>query len=722
MAQREHTHEPAGQPLALLALMMLLILIGGGLWAGGQAASLLTGRGPAAGTALSGVSALRWASAPGRAWESAMPAARTYWAITVPVALLILVAPLIVAVLIRKRFVNRRRNSPKELSKRPGMAQRNDLRDNLGTKTLQARAASLRPTLAAQEKRSKTFHPEHYGWCWGRAVGQPVWTSVRDAVVILGPSGAGKTAYIVVPRILDAPGPLIVTSIRPDVLTPTFEVRRRKGPVSVLASDGSVAGLPSVIAWSPIRGCVDGETAQARSHVLATGTSTGVENGSFWESKTEEVLKSLLHAAALGGRNIHEFWRWSLTPDTARPALDILENDDRAEAEWAGMLAGIINGDDKLRTNTWAGVRVALGGLDVSAVRHRFDPKPGEEFNVVNFLRLNGTLYLLARNSDPAGKMLSALVADITRVAKLLADASPYGRLDPPLTLMLDEIANFAPLPDLPDYLSGYGGSGIVTFAVFQDVAQVESKWGKEIAAAMWAAATISVVLGGVKSGDTLRDLMLLTGERDEETWSTSRSGMSQHSVSSNVRLRPVLDAGEIRGITEGFALMLFKGNPPALVEMTPYFRRPEAAELAEDRKRWEHIIIEQAPRVPNCWRLPRVRLRPAPPSERIGLGSMATAMVANPVVPAQRGTAGLPDLRQFNRSGDGPPYIARVSDGVRRRHCAVRTLCQAHRTTGRRPAVRAAVILGRDAPRDRRRQDRLRTRDGHHTDRARHW
>lgn len=103
------------------------------------------------------------------------------------------------------------------------------------------------------------------------------------------------------------------------------------------------------------------------------------------------------------------------------------------------------------------------------------------------------------------------------------------------------------------------------------------------------------MVLGGVKSGDTLRDLMLLTGERDEETWSTSRSGVSQHTVSSTVRLRPVLDAGEIRGIPEGLGLMLFKGNPPALVTMTPYFRRAEAAELAAHRARWEAVIAEQA-------------------------------------------------------------------------------------------------------------------------------
>ena len=554
---------------------------------------MVTGHGWAGGTVLSGIGAVGRPTEPDRAWGSVMPGPAVYWPITLVVAVALLTGAVRLVVLAVRRW--RDRTPPvTRLTSRPGMATHREVRDRMGSGALAARAASLRPAVT-DGAVDGAFRPEDFGWCWGLAGNEPVYTSVRDAVVLIGPSGAGKGVYVVIPRILDAPGALIVTSTRPDVLTPTFEVRRRVGPVAVLAADGSVSGLPSVMGWSPIRGCTDGETAQVRAHVLAAGTAAGVENASFWEQHTEAICKTLLHAAALGRRHIDEFWRWTINPDAAREAVEILNTHPAAEPEWGAALNAVITGEPKFRDQVWAGVRAALGGLDVAAVRARFDPARGADFDVVSFLREKGTLYLLAKENDPASRLLAALIADIVRVAKQLADASPGARLDPPLTLMLDEVANFARLPDLPAYISAYGGSGIVTFAVIQDLAQLEATYSRDLAAAILGAATIKVILGGISDADLLRDFMLLTGERDEETWSTSRSGITQHTVSSTIRLRPVLDAGEIRGLAEGTALMLFKGNPPTLIQMTPYYRRPEAAELAADQREWESIIAAQA-------------------------------------------------------------------------------------------------------------------------------
>lgn len=578
----------------LLALAGFIGLLAVGMWLGGQVASLLSGHGFAGGTLLSGIGSLGTFSDPGKTWRSPMPPAWLYWVIDILVTAGVVGFAGWAWLAVRGRLRRGRRSRSAELARRPGMAADADVRESMGQQLLLSRADAYRPALA---RSGVPVRANDVGWNWGRLIagGEHVWTSVRDAVVLLGPSGAGKTAYAVIPRILDAPGALIVTSIRPDVLTTTFEARSRVGPVSVIAADGSVSGLPSVMAWSPIRGCEDAESAQVRAHVLAAGSSDGVENGSFWEGQTEAVLKFLLHAAALSGAGIDEFWRWTLNPGSAKPAEQILSTHPSAEPEWGAALRGILSGDERTLGNIWGGVRQALAGLDASAVRRRFDPAPGQNFDILDFLRRKGTLYLLSRENDPASKMLSALIADITRVAKMVADASPGQRLDPPLTLMLDEVANFAKLPDLPVWVSGFGGSGIVTMAVLQGLAQMKITWGEDAAAAIWQAATTKAVLGGITDAADLKDFSALTGVRDEAVWSSSRQSMTQQSVSSTVRQVPVLTEAEIRGLNEGTAFLLYKGARPALVAMTPYFRRPEAAQIAEDRRRWEAVIEAQA-------------------------------------------------------------------------------------------------------------------------------
>ena len=85
-------------------------------------------------------------------------------------------------------------------------------------------------------------------------------------------------------------------------------------------------GLPAGMRWSPVRGCEDPLTAMIRANGLAAATGLsagGVESGGFWEGKTRTALQSLLHAAALDGRQPAELFRWTLDPSAASEAVAI---------------------------------------------------------------------------------------------------------------------------------------------------------------------------------------------------------------------------------------------------------------------------------------------------------------------------------------------------------------------------------------------------------------
>ena len=55
-----------------------------------------------------------------------------------------------------------------------------------------------------------------------------------------------------------------------------------------------LTGLPTRLAWSPVRGCETPRTAFVRARGLAAGTglANGLTDGDFWSGQTETVLRA----------------------------------------------------------------------------------------------------------------------------------------------------------------------------------------------------------------------------------------------------------------------------------------------------------------------------------------------------------------------------------------------------------------------------------------------
>ena len=287
-----------------------------------------------------------------------------------------------------------------------GIATRHEVAQVASEKALLKRASTLRPSLNDPT-------PGEVGYRLGTSKGQGVWASVEDSILLIGPPRSGKGLHIVIPAILDAPGPVVTTSTRPDNLTATLRARQRRGPVAVFDPQHLAEGLPAGMRWSPVRGCEDPLTAMIRATGLASATGLsagGVESGGFWEGKTRTALQSLLHAAALDSRKPADLFRWTLDPAAAAEAVAILTNHPQAAAGWADSLGAMIDADPKTRDSIWQGVALALGALADPRVLDAVTPREGETpFDPETFLRESGTLYLLATGAGAGAS--AALVA-----------------------------------------------------------------------------------------------------------------------------------------------------------------------------------------------------------------------------------------------------------------------------------------------------------------------
>ena len=470
-----------------------------------------------------------------------------------------------------------------------GIATRAEVARAASPAAIMKRATHLRPSLAKAG-------PSDVGYRIGQSRGTAVWASVEDSILVIGPPRSGKGAHIVINAILDAPGPVVTTSTRPDNLTTTLRARQRLGPVAVFDPQQLAAGVPVGLRWSPIRGCEDPLTAMIRAAGLAAGTGLaagGVDGGGFWEAKTRTALQSLLHAAALDHCSPADLFRWTLDPAAAHDAVSILLSTPAAATGWGDALRAMLEADPRTRDSIWQGVSLSMGALADPRVLNAVSPPEGEEFDPERFLRSNGTLYLLATGagSNNSAALVSAFVEDLVETARRIAARSAGARLDPPLLLALDEIGNLAPLPSLPTLMAEGGGTGITTMPVLQSLAQARTKWSDNAAGTSWDASIVKIVLGGGSNSRDLHDLSTLIGDRDESTDSTTIGDHGTRTSQRSIRRVPIMPPDTIRTLPFGTGLIMLRAAPPIIARLQMWTARPDAKTLRANREEIEGLM-----------------------------------------------------------------------------------------------------------------------------------
>ncbi|WP_431779483.1 type IV secretory system conjugative DNA transfer family protein [Microbacterium aurantiacum] len=471
-----------------------------------------------------------------------------------------------------------------DLRSRTGFAEASEIRHYLSGKAVLRRARQLRPDI-------KRPQPTDVGWRVGRSRGTDVFVSIEDSVALEGPPRSGKGYRVLISAILDWSGPLITTSTTNDNLTATLRMRERRGQVHVFDPQ-RLSGVRHPLRVSPIAGCEDPLVAMQRGNAIVTGTALGTSstNGE-WAQASGVVLGRLLHAAAVGNRSIEDLYNWGTSPVVARnSAVTILRTD--GAPGWGENLEATLAGDDKLVSSIWFGVQGAVAPLAVPKIRDALTPRPGEPvFDPEEFLADANSLYLVgsASGASAMGGFLGALLDDIVEVARVQALASQGSRLQHPLGLILDEIANMFRWASLPQIMADGGGRGICTFVVLQALSQAETSWSRAEADTIWAAATAKVLLGGASHVNHLRDVEALLGtrqtKRTQRSWSTREAG---HSTSEQHERLPLMSVDEIRRMPQNVGLLAYRNRRGVLLDLAGWDARRDAREIQTGKRATE--------------------------------------------------------------------------------------------------------------------------------------
>jgi len=553
--------------------------IGGGFalgvvgWVGAELAALvLGGHRPLPFDPFDPLAAVAHWKDPALGWPPAvrpdLPGPLAYWGTTGVVLLIVLV----LATALAARFAGGG-------SRRTGLdadsAAKREVLRTMGAAATEKSARRLRP--GGLERPAPFVRPE--GLLLGRLGGKDVCAGWEDSLLVVGPPRSGKSSSLVVPGVVEAPGAVIVTSTRPDVLKAAARLRAQVGPVFVFDPDGLASGSGvEPLPWSPVAGAGDVSVALRRARAMVgAGGKTGPD-ADFWTGAGGDLLARMFVAAAVGGRTAEDLASWASSPTALTGAAKTLAAAARERPELARFASDLTSTATSAAQATSASVLAvvarALACLSNPLVAQSVNVAPDRAVDAAALLRERATIFALATpgGSSPA-PLLTALVSDLTETARQLAATSPGGRLDPPLLVMLDEAANIAPLPDLPSLLAAGGGDGIVAAVVLQSLDQARGRWGQQAAGAMLDSATIRLVLPGLSHPQDLRDLAALAGERGFQERSHTRSDTgSSETVATRDKL--VLRADELRSLPAGSAMLIPRRVRPVRLELVPHWRR----------------------------------------------------------------------------------------------------------------------------------------------------
>lgn len=403
----------------------------------------------------------------------------------------------------------------------------------------------------------------------------------KDVVLVIGPTGGGKTWRVACGLVLTAPGSVIITTTKGDLLSATYLARSRRGRVAVFDPEG-ISGWPPAgqIKWSIIDGCTDEDTAKRRAAALvaARPMGEGTTNGGYFQRRAAVIVRCYLYAAAVEAVRLSDVRRWVSFGRGAQEPRRILETYNQ---DWLADLVGALDGgSDDSSGDVMSTVEDIFEPLSSPKLLAACDAAATESFDVAAFLDSEGdSLYLISEGeSDSIAPFVAALANEVHHVAKRKAQLKPGRRWDPPLRMVLDEMCNVAPIPNISQKMTDSGGQGINIWAFVHNIDQIRDRFGDRQAGALVKAAVGRLILPGLQSIDDLEDVSRLLGPTTEWRESSNVDGRASYSQYE----RPIMSPKEIREMEEGEGLLVYRNKPGIKLRMPAYWEDPKIGAAVE--------------------------------------------------------------------------------------------------------------------------------------------
>jgi type IV secretion system protein VirD4 len=404
------------------------------------------------------------------------------------------------------------------------------------------------------------------------------------SVLVFGPTGSYKTSALVIPGVLEWSGPLLATSVKPDLLRATIAHRARLGQVLVIDPLGA-SGVKAA-KWSPLASCTTWAGAQQTAVQLAnaieqTPTEEQRPEHRFWKTMGTKFLAPILFAAASKGLGMADVLHWldSREDDQVKTILDAAGVPAALDA-WESSQYRTDRAVDSLYATAEEVLHV-YGNERVSA------STDGHDLDLDHFLSGDNTIYLYApaHQQRLLRPLFEAITQQVVAAAQEQAALSPDGMLSPRLGLFLDEAGNCAALSDLDVLATTARGQGIQLVTVWHDKSQLEARYGTK-ASTILNNHRAKLFLSGLADLSALELGARLIGDQALTERNRSMGSDGRHSLNESTQYRPLLPVEDLRRLRPGEGVLLYGHLRPTPIRLRPFYqpREQHRRDRAEQR------------------------------------------------------------------------------------------------------------------------------------------
>lgn len=357
-------------------------------------------------------------------------------------------------------------------------------------------------------------------------------------VLVLGPSGVGKTLRVLAPAIGQWGGPAISVSSKADLAQTVIPARRRSGPQRVLDLGGHV-DLPDDVdrvRFDPTLALTSPDDALDLAALLLRVGTVGAGRGSgeaFWTTLATPPLAALLWHAALSGDGVagavmvaDDLASWEAVIG------DLRKHPAPGTARLAKRLLAVAGMEARMQSSILATMQPALAAW----MRDSIAPADAEPPLDIATLEA-GTLHIVSPGEGVAAAAACALLAQVVWAWRRATEQQKPRKT---LLIAADEIANTAPLPHLPIWVTEARGLGVRIIAATQTTAQLAARWGEAEGRVLSAAFPSTLVLTGSPDHRLLEQAAVYAGQVERGEVTTGADGRaSGHRRTEAAAIRP---------------------------------------------------------------------------------------------------------------------------------------------------------------------------------------